>query len=196
MVCVLYLPRSYPLGKTTFADSLISSNGIISNKLAGKIKYMDNRPDEQERQITMKSSSISLLYQKKSKTGGKFEILYQNNAITEPSKSLDDSYLMNLIDSPGHVDFSCEVSTAVRISDGCLVLVDVIEGVCIQTIAVLRQAWAEKVKPILVINKIDRLIYDLVMTPQEAYDHIKKVVEQVNVVTGTLFAEEMMKEYV
>jgi ribosome assembly protein 1 len=103
---------------------------------------------------------------------------------------------MNLIDSPGHVDFSCEVSTAVRISDGCLVLVDVIEGVCIQTIAVLRQAWAEKVKPILVINKIDRLIYDLLMTPQEAYDHIKKVLEQVNVVTGTLFAEEMMKEFV
>jgi ribosome assembly protein 1 len=74
-----------------------------------------------------------------------------------------------------------------------VVLVDVLEGVCIQTRAVLRQAWNEKVKPVLVLNKIDRLITQLYMTPVEAYDHIVKVLQQVNVVSGSLWAEEVMK---
>lgn len=101
---------------------------------------------------------------------------------------------MNLIDSPGHVDFSSEVSTAVRLSDGCLVLVDVVEGPCIQTQAVLRQAWNEKLKPCLVLNKVDRLIIELHLTPIEAYEQIRKVLEQVNVITATLFTEEWRKE--
>eukprot|EP01132_Coremiostelium_polycephalum_P011146 gene11146-13654_t len=168
-------------GKTTLSDCLISSNGIISPQMAGKLRYLDFMQDEQEREITMKASSISLLFQKP------FPIT--NTTDQQPQM---ESFLINLIDSPGHVDFSSEVSTAVRITDGALLLVDAVEGVCIQTHAVLKQAYQEKVRPCLVINKIDRLIGELHMTPLEAYQHIKKILEQVNAVTGTLSSEEVL----
>jgi len=98
-----------------------------------------------------------------------------------------------LIDSPGHFDFSGEVSTAVRISDGGLVLIDVLEGVCTQTVAVLKQAWAERLRPCLVLNKIDRLFTERGMTALEAYDHMKKVLEQANVVTAAFFRDELLR---
>uniref|UniRef100_A0AAY4BDA4 Elongation factor-like 1 n=1 Tax=Denticeps clupeoides TaxID=299321 RepID=A0AAY4BDA4_9TELE len=158
-------------GKTTLADSLVASNGIISSRLAGKLRYLDSREDEQIRGITMKSSAISLHFP-----------LGMNE------------YLINLIDSPGHVDFSSEVSTAVRLCDGAIVIVDAVEGVCPQTQVVLRQAWLENIRPVLVINKIDRLIVELKLTPQEAYIHLKKILEQVNAVTGTLFTSKVMEE--
>ncbi|XP_078283410.1 elongation factor-like GTPase 1 isoform X2 [Rhinoraja longicauda] len=157
-------------GKTTLADSLIASNGIISNRLAGKLRYMDSREDEQIRGITMKSSSISLHF-----------------------NTDNQEYLINLIDSPGHVDFSSEVSTAVRVSDGAVVVVDVVEGVCPQTQAVLRQAWLENIRPVLVINKIDRLIIELKLTPLEAYIQLQKILEQVNAVTGSLFTSKVLE---
>uniref|UniRef100_A0A8C2YVW1 Elongation factor-like 1 n=1 Tax=Cyclopterus lumpus TaxID=8103 RepID=A0A8C2YVW1_CYCLU len=106
----------------------------------------------------------------------------------------DQEYLLNLIDSPGHVDFSSEVSTAVRLCDGAIVVVDAVEGVCPQTQAVLRQAWLENIRPVLVINKIDRLIVELKLTSQEAYAHLQKILEQVNAVTGTLFTSKVLKE--
>ncbi|XP_060035502.1 elongation factor-like GTPase 1 isoform X2 [Erinaceus europaeus] len=158
-------------GKTTLADCLISSNGIISSRLAGKMRYLDSREDEQVRGITMKSSAISLHY-----------------------ANGDQEYLINLIDSPGHVDFSSEVSTAVRICDGCIIVVDAVEGVCPQTQAVLRQAWLENIRPVLVINKIDRLIVELKFTPQEAYAHLKNILEQMNALTGTLFTSKVLEE--
>ncbi|XP_019801357.1 elongation factor-like GTPase 1 isoform X2 [Tursiops truncatus] len=158
-------------GKTTLADCLISSNGIISSRLAGKLRYMDSREDEQVRGITMKSSAISLHYAKG-----------------------EEEYLINLIDSPGHVDFSSEVSTAVRICDGCIIVVDAVEGVCPQTQAVLRQAWLENIRPVLVINKIDRLIVELKFTPQEAYSHLKNILEQINALTGALFTSKVLEE--
>ncbi|XP_048224844.1 LOW QUALITY PROTEIN: elongation factor-like GTPase 1 [Perognathus longimembris pacificus] len=158
-------------GKTTLADCLISSNGIISSRLAGKLRYLDSREDEQVRGITMKSSAISLHYAQ----GG-------------------EEYLINLIDSPGHVDFSSEVSTAVRICDGCIIVVDAVEGVCPQTQAVLRQAWLENIRPVLVINKLDRLIVELKFTPQEAYSHLKNILEQINALTGTLFTSKVLEE--
>ncbi|XP_010189585.1 PREDICTED: elongation factor Tu GTP-binding domain-containing protein 1 isoform X2 [Mesitornis unicolor] len=106
----------------------------------------------------------------------------------------DQEYLINLIDSPGHVDFSSEVSTAVRLCDGCIIVVDAVEGVCPQTQAVLRQAWLENIRPVLVINKIDRLIVELKLTPQEAYLHLKNILEQINAVTGALFTSKVLEE--
>ena len=90
----------------TRVDADGATNGVISSRLAGKLRYMDSRKDEQERGITMKSSSIALFYIENSK-----------------------EYLVNLMDSPGHVDFSSEVSTAVRLCDGAILVVDVVEGV-------------------------------------------------------------------
>ncbi|XP_023188210.1 elongation factor-like GTPase 1 [Xiphophorus maculatus] len=158
-------------GKTTLADCLVANNGIISSRLAGKLRYLDSREDEQVRGITMKSSAISLHYS----TG-------------------NQEYLLNLIDSPGHVDFSSEVSTAVRLCDGAIVVVDAVEGVCPQTQVVLRQAWLENIRPVLVINKMDRLIMELKLTALEAYTHLQKILEQVNAVTGTLFTSKVLEE--
>ena len=103
-------------------------------------------------------------------------------------------YLINLIDSPGHIDFSSEVSTASRLCDGALVLVDAVEGVCSQTVTVLRHTWTEHLKPLLVINKVDRLITELKMSPGEAYTHLSKLLEQVNAVIGSFFQGERMEE--
>ncbi|XP_059928148.1 elongation factor-like GTPase 1 [Gadus macrocephalus] len=158
-------------GKTTLADCLVASNGIISSRLAGKLRYLDSREDEQLRGITMKSSAISLHY-----------------AFGEKE------YLLNLIDSPGHVDFSSEVSTAVRLCDGAIVIVDAVEGVCPQTQAVLRQAWLENIRPVLVLNKMDRLISELKLTSLEAFTHLQKILEQVNAVTGALFTSKVLEE--
>lgn len=102
-------------------------------------------------------------------------------------------HLINLVDSPGHIDFSSEVSTASRLCDGAVVLVDAVEGVCSQTVTVLRQAWVEQLTPILVINKIDRLVEELQLTPAEAYTHLKKLIEGVNVVIGGFYASNRME---
>lgn len=109
----------------------------------------------------------------------------------EPAPS---EYLINLIDSPGHIDFSSEVSTASRLCDGAVVLVDAVEGVCSQTVTVLRQAWLENIRPILIINKMDRLITEIKLTPGEAFTHLWKLLEQVNAVMGSFFAGERMEE--
>lgn len=158
-------------GKTTFADALIASNGIISSRLAGKLRYMDSLKEEQERGITMKSSSISLYH--------KYE---------------QDEYLINVIDSPGHVDFSVEISTAVRLCDSAIILVDVVEGVCPQTRAALRQAWAEKLKCLLVLNKLDRLILEKKMSPLNAYVHLSQILEQLNNIMGKLLRNDALEE--
>lgn len=105
-----------------------------------------------------------------------------------------EEYLINLIDSPGHIDFSSEVSTASRLCDGAVVLVDAVEGVCSQTITVLRQAWIEKLRPLLVINKMDRLITELKMSPSEANTHLSKLLQQVNAVMGSFFSGERMED--
>lgn len=157
-------------GKTTLADSLVASNGLISNRMAGTMRYMDDRPDEQARGITMKSSTVSLVHRGDSGT----------------------THVINLIDSPGHVDFSSEVATAVRLSDGAVVLVDVVEGVSAQTHAVLRHAFEERLCPVLVLNKIDRLVLELQLSPSEAYARLQRVLVDVNVISATLVSGEEM----
>lgn len=149
--------------------------------MAGKVRYLDSRPDEQTRGITMESSAISLY----------FSLLRKTSPESTPEQQ---EYLINLIDSPGHVDFSSEVSTASRLCDGAVVLLDAVEGVCSQTVAVLRQSWIEKLRPILVINKMDRLITELRMSPSEAYSHLSKLIEQVNAVMGSFFQGERMED--
>ncbi|KAF9365641.1 Cytoplasmic GTPase/eEF2-like protein (ribosomal biogenesis) [Mortierella sp. NVP85] len=211
-------------GKTTLSDSLLASNGIISSKLAGKVRYLDSREDEQKRGITMESSAISLYFKIIRRVTGanapagdsQSNVTDQSNAsgtdsnsvaadssagsgsspqsASAETKGLSEEYLINLIDSPGHVDFSGEVSTASRLCDGALVLIDAVEGVCTQTHTVLRQAWKESVRPVLVINKIDRLITELQFTPLEAYIHLNKILEQVNAVMGTFFSENVLEE--
>jgi len=129
----------------------------------------------------MESSAISLF----------FSMLRRSAPDATPEQK---EYLINLIDSPGHIDFSSEVSTASRLCDGAVVLVDAVEGVCSQTVTVLRQTWVEHMKPLLVINKMDRLITELKMTPGEAYIHLNKLLEQVNAVLGSFFQGERMEE--
>jgi ribosome assembly protein 1 len=118
----------------------------------------------------------------------------ESSAISLYYKLNDEDFLVNLVDSPGHIDFSGEVSTASRVCDGALVLVDAVEGVCTQTVSVLKQAWQEKVKPLLVINKIDRLITGLKMSPDEAYVHLRGVLEQVNAIVGSMFSQQRIIE--
>ena len=129
----------------------------------------------------MESSAISLY----------FSLLRRSAPEASP---VQKEYLINLIDSPGHIDFSSEVSTASRLCDGALVLVDAVEGVCSQTVTVLRQTWTEHLKPLLVVNKVDRLITELKMSPGEAYTHLSKLLEQVNAVIGSFFQGERMEE--
>lgn len=129
----------------------------------------------------MESSAISLY----------FSLLRRSAPNAQPEQK---EFLINLIDSPGHIDFSYEVSTASRLCDGAVVLVDAVEGVCSQTVTVLRQTWIEKLKPLLVINKMDRLITELKMSPAEAYTHLSKLLEQVNAVMGSFYQGERMED--
>merc|ERR1719435_21809 len=99
--------------------------------------------------------------------------------------SLETGYLINLIDSPGHVDFSSEVTAALRVTDGALVVVDCVSGVCVQTETVLRQAIAERIRPILFMNKMDRALLELQLEQEELYQTFQRIVENVNVIIAT-----------
>ncbi|GAA5924993.1 GTPase RIA1 [Sporobolomyces koalae] len=168
-------------GKSSFADSLLAANGIISSRLAGTIRYLDSREDEQERGITMESSAVSLRWR-------------IPTTVPEGEEPVLEDFKINLIDTPGHVDFSSEVSTASRLCDGAFVLVDAVEGVCTQTVTVLRTVYLSHLRPILVINKLDRLITELKLSPGEAYHHMQRIIEDVNAVVGSFYSSERMEE--
>jgi len=159
-------------GKSTLTDSLVASAGIISRDSAGDARLTDTRADEQERGITIKSTGITLFFE-------------FPDDLNLPKDSDGKDFIVNLIDSPGHVDFSSEVTAALRVTDGAMVIVDCIEGVCVQTETVLRQALTERIKPILVINKLDRAFLELQIESEEMFKNLIKVIENVNVVMAT-----------
>ena len=161
-------------GKSTLTDSLIAKAGIISGEAAGNARTTDTRADEQERGITIKSTGVSLYFET--------DVVEAGNV---------QPYLINLIDSPGHVDFSSEVTAALRVTDGALVVVDYVEGVCVQTETVLRQALAEKIKPVMMINKIDRGILELQVDGETMYQNFQRVIENANVIISTYEFEDM-----
>lgn len=148
-------------GKTTLSDSLLSEAGLLNPDLAGEARVLDYLEEEQERGITMKSTNISLYYE----------------------KSLEDQeqpFLINLIDTPGHLDFSGKVTRALRLIDGVIVVVDAVEEVIAQSETVIKQALQEGVKPILYINKVDRLIRELKLTNEQIREKYSRIINDFN----------------
>jgi elongation factor 2 len=160
-------------GKTTTCDSLLAGCGMLSEEKAGKQLYLDSEKIEQERQMTVKSSNVNMVYELKE----------------------GDEYLINLIDTPGHVDFGGHVTRAVRAIDGAIVVMDSVEGVMPQTEMVLKQALRDKVKPVLYINKIDRLITELRFSPEEMQKHLIKLIVQINAFIKDLAPAEMKEKW-
>lgn len=144
-------------GKTTLSDSLLSASGYLSSDLAGSVRVLDYLEEEQSRGITIKAANISLLFD------------YNNQP-----------YLVNLVDTPGHVDFTGNVTRALRVIDGVVVVIDAVEGIMAQTETVTRQALSEYVKPILFVNKVDRLISELKLIEAEIQVKLKKIILDFN----------------
>ncbi|XP_052702120.1 elongation factor 2-like [Crassostrea angulata] len=169
-------------GKSTLTDSLVSKAGIIASAKAGETRFTDTRKDEQERCITIKSTAISLYYELK-----KEDLQYIQG---EKDPEGRNAFLINLIDSPGHVDFSSEVTAALRVTDGALVVVDCVSGVCVQTETVLRQAIGERIKPVLFMNKMDLALLTLQLEAEPLYQVFQRIIENVNVIIATYGIED------
>ncbi|WFO76058.1 elongation factor EF-2 [Desulfurococcaceae archaeon MEX13E-LK6-19] len=144
-------------GKTTLSDSLLAAAGIISERIAGEALALDYLDVEQKRGITVKSANISLYHEYKGK-----------------------AYVINLIDTPGHVDFSSRTTRSFRVLDGAILVVDAVEGVMTQTEMYLRTALEERVRPLLFINKVDRLIKELKLSPSEIQQRFVQIIKEVN----------------
>jgi elongation factor 2 len=157
-------------GKTTLSDNLLAGAGMISEELAGKQLAMDFVKQEQERGITIYAANVSMVHEHSGK-----------------------DYLINLIDTPGHVDFGGDVTRAMRAVDGVVVVIDAVEGVMPQTETVIRQSLKERVKPVLFINKSDRLIKELRLTPEQMLEKFKKSITEVNLLIRK-YAEEKYKD--
>ena len=144
-------------GKTTLSDNLLAGAGMISEDLAGDQRFLDFDEQEQARGITIDAANVSMVHE------------YH-----------DDEYLINLIDTPGHVDFGGDVTRAMRAVDGAVVVVCAVEGIMPQTETVLRQALREKVKPVLFINKVDRLINEVKLGPEELANKFIGIINEAN----------------
>jgi elongation factor 2 len=158
-------------GKTTLSDSLLSEAGLLSPELAGEARVLDFLEEEQRRGITMKAANISLYYE----------------------KALEEPFLVNLVDTPGHLDFTGKVTRALRLIDGVVVIVDAVEEIISQSETVIRQALAEGVKPVLYINKVDRLITELKMDASEIQVKFERIIDRFNTLIK-IYADNSFKD--
>ncbi|MEM4528547.1 MAG: elongation factor EF-2 [Desulfurococcaceae archaeon] len=159
-------------GKTTLSDSLLSAAGLLSEKLAGQALALDYLDVEQKRQMTVKAANVSLYHEYRGKP-----------------------YVVNLIDTPGHVDFQSKTIRALRVIDGAIVVVDAVEGVMTQTEMYLRVALEERVRPVLFINKIDRLIRELRLSPNEIQQRLVQIVKDINTLIYNYADKEFQKDW-
>jgi elongation factor 2 len=144
-------------GKTTLADSLLAGAGLLSTKMAGMARVLDYLEEEQKRKITIKTANITLLY-----------------------KTADTPYIINLVDTPGHVDFTGKVTRALRVIDGAVVVVDAVEEIMAQTEIVTKQALEERVRPVLFINKVDKLIVELQLNEEQIQKKLDQIISKFN----------------
>ena len=159
-------------GKTTLSDNLIAGAGMMSEELAGKSRVLDFDDQESARGITINAASASMVHD----VGG-------------------SDYLINLIDTPGHVDFGGDVTRAMRAVDGCIILTCAVEGAMPQTETVVRQALKEKVRPVLFINKVDRLINELQVTPEDMQERFMAQITTVNTLISEFAPAEHRKDW-
>ncbi|HEY3419434.1 MAG TPA: elongation factor EF-2 [Methanomassiliicoccales archaeon] len=159
-------------GKTTLSDNLIAGAGMMSENLAGKQLMLDFDEQEQARGITINAANASMVHS----YGG-------------------HEYLINLIDTPGHVDFGGDVTRAMRALDGCIILVCAVEGIMPQTETVIRQALKERVRPVLFINKVDRLVNELKVTQQQMQERFVKIIAEVNKRINAQLPEDLRKSW-
>ena len=159
-------------GKTTLSDNLLAAAGMISNELAGKQLYLNFDEQEQARLLTINNADVTIIHE------------YENQ-----------QHLINLIDTPGHVDFGGDVTRAMRAVDGAVVVVCAVEGVMAQTETVLRQALREKVKPVLFINKVDRAIKELQLTPESLQKRFTNIITEVNELIRRMAPDEFIDEW-
>ena len=157
-------------GKTTMSDSLLASSGIISPSVAGQALALDSMKLEQDRQMTIVQANVTLLY--------------ENNG---------EEYVINMIDTPGHIDFTGRVTRSLRAIDGAVVVSDSVEGIMTQTETVTRQALEERVRPVLYINKIDRLIKELRLPPDKMQEWLLEIITNFNRLID-IYAEPEYKE--
>ncbi len=159
-------------GKTTLSDHLLAGAGMISSDLAGHQLYLDSDIQEQTRGITIDAANVSMVHDYKGK-----------------------EYLINMIDTPGHVDFGGDVTRAMRAVDGVIVVVCAVEGIMPQTETVIRQALKEKVKPVLFINKTDRMINELKLTPEEMQRRFIGIITHFNKIVADMAPPEFKKDW-
>ena len=157
-------------GKTTMSDSLLAASGIISPSVAGQALALDSMKLEQNRQMTIRGANVTLFYDLEGK-----------------------EYVINMIDTPGHIDFTGRVTRALRAIDGVVVVSDSVEGIMTQTETVTRQALEERVRPVLYINKIDRLVKELRLDPTAMQKWLSNIIAEFNKLVD-LYAEPDLKE--
>lgn len=159
-------------GKTTLSDNLLAGAGMISTELAGDQRFLDFDEQEQARGITIDAANVSMVHKYK-----------------------DSEYLINLIDTPGHVDFGGDVTRAMRAVDGAVVVICAVEGIMPQTETVLRQALKENVKPVLFINKVDRLINELKLDSNELQQRFIKIIASANKIIRSMAPKELKDDW-